>query len=181
MPKNQVVVAYDFSTNADVALQRAIDLACREPENVLHFVTIIDSSQDYQTADRIQQDLLVRLKAIFEARQPGADVDFFVHVRIGTPVAEILGLAEDVGADLIMCGSHGRSAMGRLLLGSVSEGVLHGAKCPVLIVRQKGYPYVALEKVVEVTPQGGHRRAHPHRYSYSNSAIQTRPRDWPIS
>lgn len=179
MSKTQVVVAYDFSNHADVALQRAVELACKDPSNVLHFVTVIDSSQDYQTAEKVQNDLLKRLSLIFEARRPGVEIDFYVHARIGSPVPEILGLAEEVGADLIICGSHGRGAMGRLLIGSVSESVLHGARCPVLIVRIKGYPYVALDKVVEVPP-AGIRRALPHRYSYSSAQIQTRPSEWPI-
>jgi hypothetical protein len=70
-------------------------------------------------------------------------------------VPGILELAEEVGADLITCGSHGRGAMGRLLIGSVSEAVLHGALCPVLIVRLKGYPYVAGDKVVAARPERG--------------------------
>ncbi len=180
MSKHQVVVAYDFSPHGDVALQRAIELAAHEPDNVLHFVTVIDTNQDYQTADSIQQDLLTRLRAIFDARQPPVEVDFFVHVRIGAPVAEVLSVAQDVGADLVICGSHGRGAVGRLLLGSVSQAILHGALCPVLIVRHKGYPYVALDKVTEVTPEGRHR-ARPHRYAYTSAQIQTRPSEWPIS
>jgi nucleotide-binding universal stress UspA family protein len=46
MSKHQVVVAYDFSKHADVALQRAVELAVRDPDNVLHFVTVLDASQD---------------------------------------------------------------------------------------------------------------------------------------
>ena len=180
MSKTQVVVAYDFSKHADVALQRAIELACTDPNNVLHFVTVIDAGQDYQTADKVRDDLLGRLGLIFEARRPGVEIDFFVHTRIGAPVAEILGLAEEIGADLIICGSHGRGTFGRLLLGSVSTALLHEARCPVLMVRLKGYPYVALDKVVEVPPHGL-RTALPHRYSYTSSMIQTRPREWPIS
>jgi nucleotide-binding universal stress UspA family protein len=179
MSKNQIVVAYDFSKHADVALQNAVELACKDPDNVLHFVTVIDAAQDYQTADKVQQDLLARLRLIFEARRPGVEIDFYVHARIGAPVPEILGLAEDVGADLIICGSHGRGAVGRLLIGSVSEAVLHGARCPVLIVRLKGYPFVALDKVVAVPPHGI-RHALPHRYSYTSAQIQTRPPEWPL-
>jgi nucleotide-binding universal stress UspA family protein len=158
MSKTQVVVAYDFSKHADVALQHAVELACKDPSQVLHFVTVIDASQTYLTADSVQKDLLGRLRHLFEARRPGVEIDFFVHARIGAPVAEILALAEEVGADLIICGSHGRGAMGRLLLGSVSEAVLHGARCPVLIVRLKGYPYVALGKVIEVQEHAARRR-----------------------
>jgi len=179
MSKTQVVVAYDFSKHADVALQRAVEIACKDPSNVLHFVTVIDPSRDYLAADKVQQDLLGRLRLLFEARRPGVEIDFYVHARIGSPVPEILGLAEEVGADLIICGSHGRGTVGRLLIGSVSEAVLHGARCPVLIVRLKGYAYVALDKVVEVPPQG-FRRSPPHRYTYTSTQIQTRPAEWPI-
>jgi nucleotide-binding universal stress UspA family protein len=180
MSKNNVVVAYDFSKHADVALQRAVEIACREPETVLHFITVIDSHETYQTADSVQQDLAGRLKAIFENRKPGGEIEFFVHARIGAPVREVLGLAEEIGADLIVMGSHGRGAVGRLLLGSVSTAVLHGARCPVLVVRLKGYKDITLDKVVEL-PEHAIRHAAPHRYSYSSSRVQMRPSDWPIS
>lgn len=180
MSKQQVVVAYDFTRTSDVALERGVELACRDPQHTLHFVTVIDSHQTYQTADRIRQDLLDQLRVIFQTRSPGADIEFFVHARLGKPAEEILDLAQEVGADLIIVGSHARSAVGRFLLGSVSEGVLHGAKCPVLIARSKGYQDVELEKVVEVEEH--HKmRARPHRYSYSSSIAQVRPNDWPIS
>ena len=52
MSKTQVVVAYDFSKHADVALQRAIELACTDPNNVLHFVTVIDAGRSRRTASR---------------------------------------------------------------------------------------------------------------------------------
>lgn len=58
------------------------------------------------------------------------------HVLAGSPVAEILRLAEDTGCDLIVLGTHGWTGLGRLLMGSVAEGVLRRAGCPVLTVRQ---------------------------------------------
>lgn len=58
-----------------------------------------------------------------------------VRVRFGNPAAEILQEAEDGGCEMIVMGSHGRGAIGSFLLGSVSNRVVHHAKCPVLIVR----------------------------------------------
>lgn len=55
----------------------------------------------------------------------------------GPTVATILGEAEKLSVDLIIMGSHGHGALYRTLLGSVSEGVLHKASCPVLIVPQR--------------------------------------------
>ncbi|MGE3807599.1 MAG: universal stress protein [Gemmataceae bacterium] len=60
----------------------------------------------------------------------------------GDPIAEIVGLAEETACDLIVMGTHGRSGLRRLLMGSVAENVLRKAPCPVLTV--KG-PMAALE------------------------------------
>lgn len=56
------------------------------------------------------------------------------HLLLGKPEVEIHATAEEIGADLIVVGSHGRSGLA-LLMGSTANGVLHGAKCDVLAVR----------------------------------------------
>ncbi len=56
------------------------------------------------------------------------------HVLVGQPITEIHDLADSLGADLIIVGSHGRKGLA-LLLGSTANGVLHGAKTDVLAVR----------------------------------------------
>ena len=56
------------------------------------------------------------------------------HVVLGQPEVEIHAKAEEIGADLIVVGSHGRYGLA-LLMGSTANGVLHGAHCDVLAVR----------------------------------------------
>jgi universal stress protein A len=56
------------------------------------------------------------------------------HVEIGPTKTKILHVADEAGADLIICGSHGRHGLS-LLLGSTANAILHGAKCDVLTVR----------------------------------------------
>jgi nucleotide-binding universal stress UspA family protein len=56
-------------------------------------------------------------------------------VPVGEPIELIVGAARDWPADLIVIGSHGRGGLGRVLLGSVAEGVTRRAPCPVLVVR----------------------------------------------
>jgi universal stress protein A len=56
------------------------------------------------------------------------------HLVVGRPETEIHNLAEHINADLIVVGSHGRHGLS-LLMGSTSNGVLHGATCDVLAVR----------------------------------------------
>ena len=55
-------------------------------------------------------------------------------VEVGPTKSKILDVAQKVGADLIVCGSHGRHGLS-LLLGSTANAILHGAKCDVLTVR----------------------------------------------
>ena len=56
------------------------------------------------------------------------------HLVVGRPESEIHHVAEEIGADLIVVGSHGRHGLA-LLMGSTANGVLHGSKCDVLAVR----------------------------------------------
>ena len=56
------------------------------------------------------------------------------HVVFGVPATEIKQYAEDLGADLVVVGSHGRHGLG-LLLGSTANAILHGSQCDVLTIR----------------------------------------------
>jgi nucleotide-binding universal stress UspA family protein len=67
-------------------------------------------------------------------RRDGIAVE--ISVRPGVAHAEIVAAARDMGADLIVIGTHGRSGLDRMLLGSVAERVLRLAPCPVLAVRE---------------------------------------------
>jgi len=55
-------------------------------------------------------------------------------IEVGPTKSKIHSVAEEIGADLIICGSHGRHGLS-LLLGSTANAILHGAKCDVLVVR----------------------------------------------
>jgi len=58
------------------------------------------------------------------------------HTRLGRPDAEIVGLADELGAGLIVLGSRGLGPLRRALMGSVSDSVVRHAHCPVLVVRE---------------------------------------------
>ena len=71
-----------------------------------------------------------------EARSKGLNVR--VAVRTGAPYQEIVALATDELADLVVIGTHGRGGIDRVLLGSVTDRVVRMAPCPVLTVRKAG-------------------------------------------
>ena len=62
--------------------------------------------------------------------------DAIERVEVGDPGGVIVAVAREVDADVVVLGSHGRGVFKRVVLGSVSEHVLHHAPCPVLVIRQ---------------------------------------------
>ena len=180
----QVVVAYDFSPSAEEALMRAIDVAARAPQHVLHVVCAVDAASygrhvTAEAAENIQRQARDHVTAGFAGRLTAAEVQFFIHARIGHAADEILAVAREVGADLVFIGSHGKTGVERFLLGSVSERVVREAKCPVMVARHKEYEHVDLLAVMAY-PHERHTYQPPHRYSYVDRRVITRPPDFPL-
>jgi nucleotide-binding universal stress UspA family protein len=189
--QSQVVVAYDFSEHGRAVLDRAVALVSRAPFHVLHFITVIDPHSgvsvvphrgkiDVEYADRVRATMIEELGKVLKETPLASEVHFFAHAPIGKPTEEILRLSEQIGADLILIGTHGTTGLSRLVMGSVAEHVVRTAGCPVLVVRPKAYPDVELMNVVEID------RAKPihsrmHQFSYSNTSVIMRPPEWPIS
>jgi nucleotide-binding universal stress UspA family protein len=187
---SQVVVGFDFSHSGRAALDRAIAVATRAPWHVLHFVCAIDphfafpslptKHIDLEYAARVQEEVTAIVVQELDAKRISDRVHFFVHARIGKPAAEILGVAEDVGADLIIVGSKGLTGIERMMLGSVSEKVAREAGCTVEVARPKSYEYVALTQVVDAKPEEHHKYVAPHRYTYESNRAIRRSSDWPL-
>jgi nucleotide-binding universal stress UspA family protein len=64
-------------------------------------------------------------------------------LRIGVPFLEIVKAAKEREVDLIVMGTHGRTGLSHVLIGSVAENVVHHAPCPVLTVKHPQYQFVA--------------------------------------
>ena len=82
---------------------------------------------------------------------PHANVRAERRLEQGDAVTEILRVAQEVHADLIVLGTHGRTGLGRLLMGSVAEQVVRQAACPVLTVKTP-FPQAALSGEVRMEP-----------------------------
>jgi nucleotide-binding universal stress UspA family protein len=185
-----VVVAYDFSHTGHAALRRAATLASHARHHVLHVVCAVDPHEpipsipsydgvDYLYATRVQEALATEVQHALDLPEPSHPVNFFVHARIGKPADEILEVAREVGADLIIVGSHNLHGLERLIVGSVSEKIVRDAKCSVEVARPKEYADVNLLPVVEVEP-GNQAYVPPHRYEYEDHRVLLRPTEWPL-
>ena len=135
----------DFSECAAEAQAVAVDLA-RKLEAELVFVQVLVEAPLYsegfisrrqvQTVYDAQRKWTEeKLEARAEQlRQSGIKTSW--RVQAGAPHEEIVRTAEEEHADMIVMGTHGRSGLNRMVLGSVAERVIRLARCPVLTVRQ---------------------------------------------
>jgi nucleotide-binding universal stress UspA family protein len=139
LPMRTILSPTDFSDRSEAALSVARSVARDQGARliVLHVAPVevvygtIPVSQDL----RGYQDSL----EVLRGRLGEPDLMYPVEVRLsqGRATAEILRVAEELGCDLIVMGTHGRSGLGRLLMGSVAEAVLRKARCPVLTVKSR--------------------------------------------
>ena len=136
----KILVAVDLSEESAKVAQRGHAIANNNSAE-LHLIHVIeplsfayggDIPMDFSgIQNEIHQQATQQLKRFAEAN--GIDEEHR-HIILGRPEVEIHATAEELGADLIVVGSHGRYGLA-LLLGSTANGVLHGAHCDVLAVR----------------------------------------------
>ncbi len=150
-PIKRILVPVDFSPCSRVALQHGLELA-RQFDAALtvlhvyeppHYVGDVMVQLPERTSVTVQEyvqrqsdQLLTELVTSIE----GLDAVTFDRALVsGVPHTAIVEKARSLEAELVVMGTHGRSGLSHLLMGSVAEKVLRQAPCPVLVVRDR-YP-----------------------------------------
>ena len=136
-----IVVGTDGSPNAEAAVRRAVEIA-KGTGAVVNMVTAFPETHHEGIASSARQDKVdmvgvaesVLARARREHESQGVQIE--THARGGDPAAVIVGIAEEVDADVIVVGARGQSALERFLLGSVSSKLSHHAPCDLMIVRE---------------------------------------------
>jgi nucleotide-binding universal stress UspA family protein len=139
----RIVIAIDGSHTATNALARLLKLRAQfaeEPE--LHAVAVVDYADvpeqlgkaPPQAPDILATEAEAALAVAFEqAREDGAMLT--CHLRRGHTVEQILMLAGEIPADMIVIGTHGRKGLKLAMLGSTCDGVIRESEIPVLAIR----------------------------------------------
>lgn len=190
----KILIAYDGSAYADVALQdlqraglprkaEAIVLSVAEawlPPTPPSYETVdsifaTDPTADAETVGK--RELGAREEAQSFAMEAAKriqsgfpDWNVRAEAKSGSPASEILAKADDWEPDLIVSGSHGRSAIGRLILGSVSHKIVTEARCSVRVGRNStshSGPSARIVVGVDGSPDAGH------------AALAAAARNWP--
>jgi nucleotide-binding universal stress UspA family protein len=144
----RILLATDGSKEATLAAKTAADLA-QKTGSELH-VVYVGSSLEYvgmgppeigdipaPTQEQLSAEARELLDVEVEQVKAQGGTVAKAHLGVGAPDREIVNLAEEIGAGLIVLGSRGRGGIRRALMGSVSDAVVRHAHCPVLVVRRE--------------------------------------------
>jgi universal stress protein A len=173
-----ILVPVDFSTCSLLVTRQAAGLARRLdaglvllhvaelPADLAPDTHVRPDGVELSAADYLVDDTRRRLAPYAAAaRDVGAAVS--VDVRLGSVVPTILAAADELRADLVVIGTHGRTGLARIVLGSVAEGVAHRAHVPVMLVRREARPECARESC-EWCPHDGRSPAEDRLASESD-------------
>ncbi len=145
----KILCPIDHSDCSKEALRYAVTFAMKDKAKLLllHVIDIrsfnegLDAMSTQIPNEETIEQLRVKLLDCIpvEIRD---DMDIEAIVAQGIPFAEIISTAKEKEIDMIVIGSHGRTGISHMMLGSVSEKVVRKAPCPVLTVRQLGHKFV---------------------------------------
>lgn len=133
-----ILLATDLSDDTDYILKKVRMLRGYTGAK-LSLIHVVEPMPGYSYAylgiEDIEGQLIEESRAALAKVGQSLEVDKKDQwIEVGPTKSKIHAIAEEIGADLIMCGSHGRHGLS-LLLGSTANAILHGAKCDVLVVR----------------------------------------------
>ena len=142
MPRfRNILCPIDFEKNSIAALEIACELA-EERGATIHLLHVARvPSQDmnvplpFDADPRWERAARARLEQV--AREQLQGVRYKVHVISGTPDDDVVRMAHDLNAELVVMATHGRKGLSHFVLGSVAERVMREVDCPVLTVRTK--------------------------------------------
>jgi nucleotide-binding universal stress UspA family protein len=136
----KILHANDGSKNAFEALAVALNLA-KENGSELHMVSVEEIPYLPETIEEVREDVRTdarRFQAVINrasAMAGARGVELHTHVLAGHPVRDIIDLATDLRADLLIVGASGHSALYDRMIGSRADRLVHLSPCQVLVVR----------------------------------------------
>jgi len=143
-------VPIDFSQHSKKTVDYAVRFATRYKAiiRLLHVFQVPDyavtqyehrqrGSDDLRNQVDVAEEIARENLSAYEAELLGRGVETQAILRVGYPFEEIVLMANDPEIDLVIIGSHGRSRITRLLMGSTAERVVEHAPCPVLVVKER--------------------------------------------
>jgi nucleotide-binding universal stress UspA family protein len=125
---------FNFTAGDELKIISVLDLALPSTVDIYagYLPSTVEIEQSFkENAERIVTETKEKIKSFF----PGSDFILETEILIGSPENKIVEAANQMKADLVIVGSHGYNRLERILLGSVSDSVVHHAPCSVMVIR----------------------------------------------
>jgi nucleotide-binding universal stress UspA family protein len=193
-PRSIILAAVDATPLAEQVIQSAVELASAR-QGSLHVAHVVDSIPvaaatvggsplGVPSALQLMGEARKWLERLLNEGQLGG-VDTVGHLMVGPPQRQILQLASDLGADVLVVGTHDPGKLARLFLGSVAESLVRKAPCPVLVVRPRRESHPDVPEILPPCPEcvatrtatagaqlwcERHSRHHPSIHTYNETA-----------
>ncbi len=129
IPLKKIICAVDFSAASDAVVRYAAALHCSDTELMVLYVAPGTENEDGSLRKHLHEF------SRYSDMLSGSKVRALFTVQHGEPSTAILDYAKEHHADMIILGSHGNTAIARLLMGSTAESVMRHALCPVVILK----------------------------------------------
>ena len=143
MEISHILVPTDFSPFSDLALEHAASLAEKfgAKITILHVITLAEvnalNSQPGNPCENIVLKIQNNMREEFEKNAGNYSIveEPVLEVAVGEPAEEIAKFAEENGVNLIVMGTHGRTGLASIFLGSVTIGVIKKTCLPIMVVK----------------------------------------------
>lgn len=146
----RILITTDGSDFSKAAVEKCCQMVVKPDETAIKIVSVYEFllpldafptptefSEKLENSAREQAESFAEQSAaIIRENFPNSKIDLTIQVSMGAPDQILLETAKEWKADLIVVGSHGRGFWGRMLLGSVTDALIHHAPCSVLVVRK---------------------------------------------
>ena len=138
-----ILVPYDGTNFSNRAFQRALDIAKKDGSKITIFTVIEGEYSAVRGFSKVnpqvikkQQSAAKKYISKLESTAKNSDVSISVKIKQGAKIVkEIANFAKSKKSNLIVMGSHGRTGLNKLILGSVANGIAQQAKCSVMVVK----------------------------------------------
>jgi len=141
---DKILTAIDFSENSELAFDYAITMATQF-NSELTIMHVINEPIDlrgfyvphisFEQLEKEIEEGAAKMMETFCSTKLGSFTNYKSVLVSGIPYEEITRKAEEIGASLIILGTHGRTGLDHILFGSTAERVVRSAACPVMTIR----------------------------------------------
>ncbi len=151
------LVAIDETPASVMAVDTATAFAAGREHVELHLVHVVGPSLNVGGLEAVVDPSLGELlkasrELLAATRERFPSLPITTHTLVGSPELEVVRLAKELDADVIVVGSHNRRTLERWFLGSVSEGIVRKAGCAVIVARPKDHGIVAPPEIEPPCP-----------------------------